>query len=253
MTGVIGAISEFGTYVTSITTVLGSLFAPLLLIAYSKNRTADYRQMTVEGAYIVGLFTGLFCGMLCGSASTLLTLWLGDDFADYGLWMIIKLAVIPYTTAGAMFANSYLYANRNKRPALVSLGLAVLNVGVNVLLLHLVHSVLLFLIVCFVFVILQGLMMNVYMYNLLYCGQLRRICALTLKYTLYMFCVSVFTALAVSMFEIKELVSLICIYLALFTAGIVILDSVFLSKEQRELLFEIVPIYEKARKFVARI
>ena len=198
----------------------------------------------------MGLFAALFCGMLCGSASTLLTLWLGDDFTDYGLWMIIKIAVIPYTTAGAVFANSYLYANRNKRPALVSLGLAVLNVGGNVLLLHIVHSVLLFLIVCLVFVILQGLVMNVWFYNWIYRGQLSRICVLTLKYTLYMFCISVFTALVVSMLHVKELVSLICIYLALFIVGIVMLDSIFLSKEQRELLFEIVPIYGKVRKFV---
>lgn len=89
MTGIIGAVSEFGSYVTSITTILSSLFAPLLLIAYSKKNEANYRLMTVEGSYIVGLFTGLLCALLCGSSSTLLSIWLGHDFEGYGLWLVL--------------------------------------------------------------------------------------------------------------------------------------------------------------------
>lgn len=252
MTGIIGATSEFGTYVTSIAGVLSSLFSPLLLIAYSKRIYSDYREMTVEGAYIVGLFSGLLCGMLCGSASILLSLWLGDDFSSYGLWMILKLVVVPYMTVGSIFSNSYMYANYNKWPALVSLGIAVLNVSIIILILHIWNSVLLFLVVCMVFILLQALLMNVLFYNYLNPGQLRRIGLLIFKFTLYMFLIYGLTYLCVLYVSIDSLVQLLLLYALVFILGIVILDCLFMTHTQRQLLFKIVPVYKKIRCWLIR-
>jgi O-antigen/teichoic acid export membrane protein len=247
MTGIIGAVSEFGTYVTSVTTILSSLFAPLLLIRYSKKQWADYKQMTVDGAYIVGLFSGLLCALLCGSAPTLLELWLGYDFASYGLWMTIKLIVIPYTTAGAMFANGYLYANYNKRPAIVSLILAVLNVFVNICLLHVFSSVIMFLVVCLVFVLMQGLCMNIWFYNHIYKSGFKPVMGDTVKYTIYMMLIMALTYVTDCVFNIHALLQLFVVYLIVFIVGIVVIDSVFLKPRHREMLIEIIPIYGNLR------
>lgn len=247
MTGIIGAVSEFGTYVTSVTTILSSLFAPLLLIRYSKKQWADYKQMTVDGAYIVGLFSGLLCALLCGSAPTLLELWLGHDFASYGLWMTIKLIVIPYTTAGAMFANGYLYANYNKRPAIVSLILAVLNVFVNICLLHVFSSVIMFLVVCLVFVLMQGLCMNIWFYNHIYKSGFKPVMGDTVKYTIYMMLIMALTYVTDCVFNIHTLLQLFVVYLIVFIVGIVVIDSVFLKPRHREMLIEIIPIYGNLR------
>lgn len=250
MTGIIGAVSEFGTYITSITTILSSLFAPLLLIAYSKKKVSDYRLMTVEGSYIVGLFTGLLCALLCGSSSTLLGLWLGYDFESYGLWLVLKIIVIPYTTAGAMFANSYLYANYNKRPALISLSLAACNILVNVSFLHFLHSVNLFLMVCLIFVILQGLFMNVWFYNRLYKGDLKRIFLNVGKFTLYMVVIALTTFGIDYSFDIHTLIQLFVVYLIIFIFGFVVLDIVFLNETHRKLLYDVIPVYGVIRKFI---
>ena len=250
MTGIIGAVSEFGSYVTSITTILSSLFAPLLLIAYSKKNEANYRLMTVEGSYIVGLFTGLLCALLCGSSSTLLSIWLGRDFEGYGLWLVLKIVVIPYTTAGAMFANSYLYANYNKRPALISLALAACNVLVNIGFLHFFHSVDMFLIVCLIFVIMQGLYMNVWFYNRLYRGDLTKIFLNVGKFTLYMIVISLTTFALDSVFNIHTLVQLFVVYIAIFILGFIVLDTVFLNQTHRKLLYEVIPVYGSIRLFI---
>ena len=253
MTGIIGAISELGSYITSITAVLSSLLSPILLIAYSKRKEADYRKITVEGAYIIGLFTSLLCGLLCGSANSILGIWLGKEFSSYGNWMIIKISVIPYTTAGALFANSYLYANRNKYPALFSLVCACLNVGLNVLLLHFFHSIIMFLIVCLFFVLIQGLGMNIFFYNKLYSGQLRRIFWLTMKYTMVMCLIAIVTALTVHFLKAFSLVSLIVVYAIIFIGGIIAIDVFFLSKEQRILLTNVIPIYGKFRNALIKM
>lgn len=247
MTGIIGAISEFGTYVISITTILSSLFAPLLLIYYSKKNIENYKIMTIEGSYIVGLFTGLLCALLCGSSSTLLNIWLGNNLGNYSLWLILKLMVIPYTTAGAMFANSYLYANHNKYPAITSLILAIGNILINICLLKLFHSVNLFLVTCMIFVFFQGLIMNIWFYNSLYKGGIKKIIINTMKYTLYMLSMTMITFIVDITFNIDTLIKLLMVYVILFCFGLFIIDRMFLNQTHRTLLNEIIPIYEILR------
>lgn len=252
MTGIIGAISEFGSYVVSVTTILSSLFAPLLLISYSKKNFSDYKRMTIDGSYIVGLFTSLLCGLLCGSASTLLRLWLGHGFENYGAWLIIKIVIIPYTTAGALFANSYLYANYNKKPALASLFLAFINIAINISLLHIFYSVYMFLLICLMFIIAQGLLMNIYFYNHLYPGDLKCIIMHTIKYTIYMICIGTITYLSMTVLNIHNITQLIILYITVFCIGVIVLDTIFLSEKQRSILFEITPIYQTIRSFIIK-
>jgi hypothetical protein len=248
MTGRIGAISEFSTYVVSITTVLSSLFSPLLLIYYSKKKFEDYKLMTIEGTYIVGLFSGLLCGLLCGSSSTLLKIWLGSEFQSYGSWLILKIIVIPYTTVGALYANSYLYANKNKKPAIVSLLLAIGNILTNIVLLHIFNSVTIFLVTCSLFVLFQGLLMNLWFYNRLYEGGGKIILFDTLKYTMYTLLISFLMAFIDSLFSIHSIFELLSVYILLFAVGLFLIDTIFLKTSHRQLLKEIIPVYDLFRK-----
>lgn len=252
MTGIIGAISEFGTYVISVTSILGSLFGPLLLISYSKKEYIDYRNLTVEGGYIVGLFSGLLCGILCGTSDSLLGIWLGNEYKEYGSWLIIKLVVIPYTTVGAIFANSYLYANHNKYPALWSLLIAALNVCINIIFLNVFKSILAFLIICLIFILIQGLVMNVCFYNHLYSGNLKRIIFLTARYSVFMVLVGFIAHISINIFVVQNMFQLIGLYLFVFCLCIVLLDFLFLSKKQRVILYGIIPIYKKVRKLLLK-
>lgn len=247
MTGIIGAISEFGSYVISITTILVSLFGPLLLIAYSQQKYKDYIEKTIHGGYLVGLFSSLLCALLCGSASLLLKIWLGAEFEQYSSWMIIKLLIIPYTTVGAIYSNSYLYANYNKYPALLSIVIALFNIIINVFILNIQPSINIFLIICFTFMLIQGFVMNIFFYNRLYPGKLKEIIILTSKYTIYFILLYFITLISSSLYNIENIYQLLILYSILFCIGIIILDSIFLSNKQRNMLYEILPLYKTIR------
>ena len=254
LTGVIGAVSEFGTYVTSVTLILGSLVGPLLLISYSNNNNTKYKSLSIEGSYIIGLVSALLCGILCGSSGPLLTLWLGPDYGQYSLWLVIKLIVIPYMTVGAVFSNSYLYANKNKKPAIVSAIISLVNILLVLLVVHFTHSATAFLVVCALFVILQGLFMNVYYYDRIYPGGLKTILSRTLQYGLLMIGTGIFSYVILKLVPVTNIYVLIIVYIAIALLGFIIIDKFCLRKdEQKELLYELVPFYKTIKEKVLRI
>lgn len=252
MTGIIGAVSEFGSYVVSITSILASLFGPLMLIAYSKKNITEYETITVDGGYLVGLFTSLLAGLLCGSASILLSLWLGKEYGAYASWLIIKIIVIPFTSVGAMYGNSYLYANKNKYPALVSLSLAMLNTLFNIAFLHFTKSVYVFMIVCLIFMIMQGFLMQVYFYNSLYNGCLKRILQTTAKFMLCGLGVSITTYILIIISNVQNIYLLIGIYIIVACLWLVLIDIWFVNNMQRDLLIRIIPVYGQIRRLITK-
>ena len=247
MTGVIGAISELGSYIYSITAIITSLFAPILLIKYSKNNIADYKQTTIEGSYIVGLFSGLLCALICGFSTTLLRLWLGNEFAVYNLWLILKVLVIPYTTIGAMYANSYLYANFNKFPAIGSVMLAFVNVLFSIFALRVFHTVTIFLTICTIFIILQGLVMNICFYQYLYKDNLKKIVVDIAKCSMYIIMMFIISYAINNITYIYSLQQFVALGFIVFLSGLVILDAFFLNQREHEIIKEVIPVYEVLR------
>lgn len=249
LTGVIGAVSEFGTYVTSVTLILGSLVGPLLLIAYSKKDDQNYKRLSIEGGYIIGLVSALLCGILCGSAGPLLSLWLGPDYGQYSLWLIIKLVVVPFMTVGGVFSNSYLYANKNKMPAIFSAVISLLNVLLVLLVVELTKSPTVFLVICSVFVILQGLFMNVYFYSKLYQGGISSIISRTLVFTLLMIVTGLVTYGLFRLLSVSSIYMLVVLYVVIGIIGVIVIDAFCLRhREQKELLYELVPLYRTIKQ-----
>lgn len=248
LTGVIGAVSEFGSYVTSITLIFGSLISPLLLISYSRDDIASYKRLTIEGSYIIGLVSALLCGMLCGSAKSLLTLWLGSTYSPFSLWLIIKLVVVPYITAGSVFANSYLYANKNKLPAICSAAISLLNILLVLLLVNLTNSATMFLLVCALFAILQGLFMNVFFYDKIYKGGVRLIVSRTFEYSFVLLITGSATYGIIGVFYVSNIFILFGIYSLISIIGIAVVDIICLRKKyQKDLLYDLVPVYKSVK------
>lgn len=252
MTGVIGAISEFGSYVTSITAVFGSLLGPILLINYSKGDMDKYKNITINGSYIIGLISALFCGLLIGSGSQILALWLGREYATYNDWLAIKLIVIPFTAMGSVYANGYVNANKNKYPAIFSLLISVMNILFVIAMLTVIRSILLFMVVCMIFIIIQGYFMNTYFYSKIYSNKNKNIVVNVIKVMLFCIITSCITFGGMYIIPYSNMVNLITVYLLVFSISVIIAEKIFLSTEQRILLFKLVPaletIYTKFRK-----
>ena len=246
-TGILGAISEFGSYAISLTGVFSSLLGPLLLISYSNKDYTNYKNITIQGAYIVCIICSLVCGLLIGSAKSILSVWLGQDYGDYGIWLSIKLVAIPYTTCGAVFANSYLYANYNKVPAIASLLISIINILVTYIFLSYFSSIEGFLIICLCFILLQGFFMNIYFYNRLYHDSNKSKYLLFLKTPLFMLIVSLLTWACNYIIPFNNIYALILSYIIVTIISLILLDKFFIPDTYRSFLYELIPVYKKIR------
>jgi membrane protein EpsK len=125
--GALGAITEIGSYMVALVSVVGGLYGPLILIAFSNHDHAQVQQMAFSQSYLVGSLAAIIAGVVAGYASTVLRVWLGDSFAQFGHWLAIKMVSIPYYAAGGVLALIYRTWNKVKTLALVTLFLGVTN------------------------------------------------------------------------------------------------------------------------------
>lgn len=125
--GILGALSEFGTYVMTIISVISSLFGPLILIAYSKGDREEVVRLSLDNSLFVGILSSLLVGLLIGFAKPIIGLWLGYEYVDYSLWFILKQVTLPFYAAAGIFAFVYRAWNHVKYPAIFTLALGLLN------------------------------------------------------------------------------------------------------------------------------
>lgn len=240
-TGILGSMSEFGSYCISIASIFGSLFGPLILIAYSENRYDDVRRLTFNGGYVVGLLTCLMCGLVIGSSKDLLTIWLTPEIAENNIWMVIKIAIIPFTTIGGIYATVYNYWNKVKWPAIISLIIAIGYVLTSILLLNNGIGMVAFLLFNLFTVFLQGYVMNTYILNKIYPELRHDLIKVLVKQTIFLFIVSVITYFICRVIVIDNIFILL---LRIGISGIVgcIVMAFFLSTEELDILDLVIPV-----------
>jgi membrane protein EpsK len=129
--GILGAVSEFGSYVMTLVSVVGSLFGPLILIAYGKEDHAAVKQLAMDNSLFVGAATALLVGFLIGFAKPIIGLWLGAEYSAYSHWFIMKQITLPFYAAAGVYAFVYRAWNRVMFPALFTLVVGVLNLVVS--------------------------------------------------------------------------------------------------------------------------
>jgi len=133
--GILGAISEFGTYVMMMVAVISSLFGPLILIAYSNGNHREVKKLTTRNSLWVGLLASLIVGVLAGFSQPLLGLWLGDEYIMYSDWFILKIITIPFYVSAGIFSFVFRAWNKILLPAIITLIIGLLNLIVCYLIL----------------------------------------------------------------------------------------------------------------------
>jgi O-antigen/teichoic acid export membrane protein len=127
--GILGALSEFGTYVMTVVAVIASLFGPLILIAYSEDDHKSVIRLTSDNSLLVGLSSALLVGLSIGFAKPIISLWLGEEYVLYKHWFILKQVTLPFYAAAGVFAFVYRAWNKVIFPALATLTIGLLNFG----------------------------------------------------------------------------------------------------------------------------
>lgn len=126
----IGAIGEFGSYIISITSVLGGLFGPIIIIEYSNNNYKQVKNLALTQTFIVGTLAAILAGVLSGISPIFLQKWLGNEFSEYGIWLLIKLFPIPFYASAAILSLVYRAWNYVKIPAIMTVLLGLLNTAI---------------------------------------------------------------------------------------------------------------------------
>jgi membrane protein EpsK len=167
--GTLGTITEFCGYVMTIVSTIGSIFGPLILIAYSANNRDEVKRMALNQSYMVGSLAAIIAGTIAGHSVQIMRYWLGETFVQYGNWLIIKMASISFYASGSIFWFVFRAWNKIKIPALANLFLGFCNVSALIILSTWRNkSIELLLIVSSIFMIIQSYLFSGYYLNKIY-------------------------------------------------------------------------------------
>lgn len=245
LSGALGAVAEFGVYVSLIVGVISSLFGPLILIAYSKQNHEEVQKLTINDSLIVGVLSATIVGALIGYSEPILDIWLGENFIVYNYWLILKLFPLPFFSAAGIYAYVNRSWNRVKYPAIFTvilgliniLGLLIIAKNVSLDSMLIVQTMLLF----SVFVIIvQSYGVNTFFFNRIYSGNASKIGVIFLKICVAICIAICFSTVLLGVYRPENLVELV---LSLVVAGFIsLLASAFIvfSVKQRLFVFSII-------------
>ena len=241
--GALGAISELCGYTRMAVNVVGSLFGPLILIAYSKGQHDEVQNLAYGQSFIVGSLSAIIAGLLSGYGESVLRTWLGNGLEAYSLWLFLKMIVVPFYASGGILAFVYRAWNKVKTPAIWTIIIGVVDVVLTILFLHLYKGhfrIEIMLLICTLFSIAQCYILNVYCVNGLYPGNRQKAIGGGIR-ILTVFIMSFIIGHCVD--NLVKIDSLAMVALFLFVSGLLILGIVyflFFSKKERSLLFNII-------------
>lgn len=127
--GILGAFTELGNYSIVLASVIGSLFGPLILMAYSDNDHERVVQITLDRSLSVGVLVAVMIGALIGFSSIILKIWIGEEFVAYSLWLTLKLGLVPFYSAAGVFAFAARAWNKVRFPAIATIIFGGVNFG----------------------------------------------------------------------------------------------------------------------------
>ena len=240
--GALGAISEIGNYVTVVVSVLGSLFGPLILIAYAKNNHKEVKTLFIEQSTIVGCISAVITGVISGCGFQVLSIWLGNNMGEYSWWLTMKMVVLPFYASGGIMAFVYRSWNKMKFPAIGTIILGLVDILLLILFCEICHpkNAMAILVISAIFSVLQCFVLNAIAVYKIYPECNRNFFIITFK-IIFSFILSYAAgSLSSHLFNIDTLLGLVVL---LITVGSMIGVSVFFvlfSKNERLKLINLI-------------
>ncbi|MGG5570944.1 oligosaccharide flippase family protein [Myroides odoratimimus] len=235
--GILGAFTELGNYTMIIAGVVGSLFGPIILIAYSKEEHDKVQEISLDNALIVGVLVAVMIGVLIGFSPVILKLWLGEEFVAFNLWLHIKLALIPFYSAAGIFAFAARAWNKVRFPAIMTVLLG----GVNFVILYFLAKVSegnlsyvnYMLVVGFVLGVTQSYFLNGLYFAKLYPGNRIKVWVIFIKILMvlvYVYLLSFIVMNLIIEFQTIMSLSVICL-----VSAVLLVSSVYFSLNKKQL------------------
>lgn len=240
--GALGAISEIGSYITVIISVIGSLYGPMILIQYSRNNHDEVKSLLINQSTIVGSLSAILCGLIAGFSIPVLSIWLGDEMAQYHSWLIIKMVALPYYAAGGIMAFVYRAWNRVKLPALGTIFLGFINIILIILIVRILNysDPIVILLITMIFTFIQCYILNAFVIARIYPDIKKKFVIIFIRISLVFLCGFLCARLFLMLIPV---VNLFHLAISLILTGIVMFIFVFFvvfNRKERLNLLQII-------------
>ncbi|MCT6764016.1 lipopolysaccharide biosynthesis protein [Riemerella anatipestifer] len=243
--GILGAISSFGSYIMMLIGVISSLFGPLILIAYSKNNHKEVKELALNNSLLVGLLTALIVSLLIGYSYEFLELWLGSDYAIYHSWLDFKLVSLPFYASSGVFAFVYRSWDRVRFPALTTVFIGLVTIVSTYMISFFSNGSTIYinyiLIFNSLFCVLQTFVLGGFMFRSIYSDiAWSSIVFIGIKFIFSMVCIVTISRVMANYFAIYSWLSLTASVALSGVIGFVLIYFVFMNSRQREYLYKVV-------------
>lgn len=133
-TGRYAAIGIWSAFLSSFASVVASVFAPTMLLLYSRKDLAGLIDYARRAVRFVGLVMAIPIGLICGLARPLLKLWLGDEFVPMAPLMALMTCHLCINLAVLPLFNIQVATNHVRIPGIVTCLFGLLSLALALLL-----------------------------------------------------------------------------------------------------------------------
>jgi len=126
-TGEYSTVLQWSSLLRTMASVFIGVLGPMIMISYAKNHMEKLVKISTLSVKMMGLVMAIPIGIISGLAAPLLSIWIGEEFANLAplMWLMIlpltiNLAILP-------LFNVQVALNKVKTPGLFSLAIGVAN------------------------------------------------------------------------------------------------------------------------------
>jgi membrane protein EpsK len=106
---------------------VAGVLAPIIIAQHARGEEAEMTRLSRRSVKLIGLAMALPIGVVAGLAKPLLTVWLGEDFADLAGLLAVLVLHLCVNTAVLPLLSTQAALDKVRLPALVTLAMGLLN------------------------------------------------------------------------------------------------------------------------------
>jgi membrane protein EpsK len=128
------AALQLATVLLMLVGVIGTIFGPTMIAYYARKDLDGLCLYARQAVKLVGLLMALPTALICGFSTPLLQTWLGPSFADLTWLMTLMTAHLSFNLAVTPLFSVQAVTNHVRTPAIVTVFMGFLNLGLAILL-----------------------------------------------------------------------------------------------------------------------
>ena len=132
VTGRYGTLILFPTLITTLADTVSSVLNPVIVARYARQDFEEMRRLVFQAVKLMGIAMALPIGLLCGFSRPLLNIWLGPDFQNLDILLIILVGHLSINLATLPLRFVLTSYNKVRLQGIVTVILGVASLGLAI-------------------------------------------------------------------------------------------------------------------------